>query len=613
MDKISSAVISLAEKHFEDFKVRNGQVIPRYCPFCHGGDNRDTNTFAVGLYNGAFQCLRGNCNKKGSFSQLLNYFGENSANYEEVRVLNLGTDKKKTYTKPDVNSLYPATDDIVTYFALRKISEETMKAFHISSDSNGNIVFPFFKDNELVYIKYRKPKKHTKADGPKEWAMTNTEPILFGMDGVSFNKPLVITEGEIDAMSCYEAGIHNVVSVPCGCKYTDWINTCWDWLENFQQIILMGDSDEPGVEMMTNLVKRLGEDRCQMAPQYPQLIVDGVDAGRVCKDPNEVLYSYGPETLKEIVDNCQPAAVEGVLNLSSIPFTDPASLPRIYTRIPELDRAIGGFGEGSLSVISGKRGEGKSTISGEFLLNAVQQGKNVAAYSGELSAYNFREWIVNQACERKYMTYKEDPRNGKKYAMVPKEIQERIMKWLDGHFFLFDNTFSDTSTIIDSIIKRFTMCARRYGCSLFLIDNLMMLTSGIEEEYKMQAKITAALKQFAVKFKASVILVAHPRKTPAGQVFNSEDIAGSAAVSNLADIVMAIEKPNIRITKNREFGETPTIYCDFDPSTRRIFQSSTGDRTVYGWDHAGISLPENPVTDLPEFAIQHGKVSENPF
>ena len=34
MDKISTAVINLAEKHFEDFKVRNGQVIPRYCPFC---------------------------------------------------------------------------------------------------------------------------------------------------------------------------------------------------------------------------------------------------------------------------------------------------------------------------------------------------------------------------------------------------------------------------------------------------------------------------------------------------------------------------------------------------------------------------------------------------
>lgn len=471
MDKISTAVINLAEKHFEDFKVRNGQVIPRYCPFCHGGENRDINTFAVGLYNGAYQCLRGNCNEKGSFSQLMKYFGENSASeYDDVKLLNYAPTAKKSFVKPDVNSILPLTDEIVTYFALRKISEDTLKAFKIGADTNGNIIFPFYRNAGLVYIKYRKPKKHTKADGPKEWAMANTEPILFGMDNVSFNKPLVITEGEIDALSAYEAGIHNVVSVPCGCNYMDWINTCWDWLENFQQIILLGDSDEPGLEMMNTLVKRLGEDRCMIAPQYPQLIVDGIDSGRVCKDANEILYAYGPDMLKHLVDNCEPAPVEGVLNIANIPYVDPASIPRIYTRIPDLDQAIGGFGEGSLTVISGKRGEGKSTISGELLLNGIQQGYAVAAYSGELSAYNFREWVLNQACERKYMTYKEDPRNGKKYAMVPYDIQERISKWLDNKFYLFDNSFTDSNTLIESVIKRFTMCARRYGCKMFLVD-----------------------------------------------------------------------------------------------------------------------------------------------
>lgn len=140
-----------------------------------------------------------------------------------------------------------------------------------------------------------------------------------------------------------------------------------------------------------------------------------------------------------------------------------------------------------------------------------------------------------------------------------------------------------------------------------------MLTSGIEEEYKMQAKITAALKQFAVRYKAAVILVAHPRKMPAGQAFGSEDIAGSAAISNLADIVMSIEKPNIRVTKNREFGETPLIHCDFDPSTRHIYQASVGDHFQYGWDHSGIVLPEVSVEDDPDFAIQHGKVIEDAF
>lgn len=612
MDKLASAVVKLAEKHIGEFKIRNGNLSAEYCPFCGGGENGDKYTFGIGLYNGLYQCFRGSCGAKGTFKQLCDHFGEYvDSNLYTEPVLTNNKSKKKEYDLPSPDMIRPMTDDIIAYFATRRISEETLNAFKIGSDSEGNIVFPFYRDNQLVYVKFRKPVKYRKGNGPKEWGVANTEAILFGMDHVDTSKTLIITEGEIDALSMYEAGQTNVVSVPCGCNNMEWVTLCWDWLEQFNQIILFGDSDEPGIQMMQTLVKRLGEDRCMIAPQYPDLIVDGENMGRACKDANEILYCYGPEGLSQIVNACEPAPVEGVLNLAAVPFVDPSSVPRIYTRIPMLDQAIGGFGEGGLSVISGKRGEGKSTISGEFLLNAIQQGHNVAAYSGELSAYKFLEWIMTQATERKYMEVREDPRNGKKYAMVPAQIQDRIRKWLDQKFFLFDNTSVDQGSLIDSVIRRFTMCARRYGCRLFLVDNLMMLTSGIEEEIKMQAKITAALKQFAVKFGAHVILVAHPRKTPAGQAFNSEDISGSAAISNLADIVMSIEKPNIRVTKNREFGDTPFIHCSFDPANRRIFQANVGDRTIYGWDHNGISLPEHPASELEEFQITSG--GDSPF
>ena len=359
MDKISTMVIDLANKHFEDFKIRNGQVVPTYCPFCGGGDSHDKNTFAVGLYNGAYQCLRGSCGVKGSFRQLKEHYGELYDDFEDARVLPIAPLKKKSFDLPDESDLKPLTDEITTYFALRGISEETLEAFKIAADENGNIVFPFYRDGVLTYVKYRKPKKFVKGNGPKEWQKSNTEPILFGMDNAAFNMPLVITEGEIDTLSLYEAGVHNVVSVPCGCNNMDWIEICYDWLEKFQQIILFGDADEPGLEMVHTLTKRLGEERCLIPSEYPRLIVDGQDLGRSCKDANEILFAYGPEALKQLVDDCQPAPVEGVLNVASILDVDPASLPRIKTNIYDLDRAIGGFGEGSLTVISGKRGEGK--------------------------------------------------------------------------------------------------------------------------------------------------------------------------------------------------------------------------------------------------------------
>ena len=612
MDKMSSAVVALAEKHIGEFTLRNGELKAEYCPFCHGGDNGDKYTFGIGLYNGAYSCFRGNCGVKGSFKQLCNHFGEiPDEDLAMPTLIATGAKQQKTYDRPDPEKLLPVTEEIITYFLTRRISEDTIKAFHIAADENGNIVFPFYRDGELIFEKYRKPKKFVKGNGPKEWGFKNGEQILFGMDNVSLNKTLIITEGQLDAMSLYEAGQTNVVSVPSGCNGMDWVTLCWDWLENFNQIILFGDSDEPGIQMMQTLTRRLGEDRCMMAPQYPELVVNGEHKNRPCKDANEILYCYGPEVLSKLVDSCEPAPVHGILNLSDVKLVDPSSVDRIYTRIPMLDQTIGGFTAGSLVVISGRRGEGKSTISGEFLLQAIQQGKNVAAYSGELPAHRFLQWIMAQATERKYLEVKTDSRNGKHYAMVPKDIEGRIRKWLDGHFFLFDNTTVEQGTLIDSLIKRFKICSRRYGCSLFLVDNLMMLSSGMEDEYKMQAKITAALKQFAVSNDATVILVAHPRKTPAGQAFNSEDISGSAAISNLADIVMSIEKPDIRVTKNREFGDTCFINCSFDPASRRIFQTSTGDRTMFGWDHKGIAEPENPACELEEFAITTS--DGNPF
>lgn len=603
MEQITSAVIALAEKYIEDFRIRNGELVAKLCPFCHGGNNGDQNTFAIGLHNGAFSCLRGGCNKQGSFRQLCEFFGERP-DPGIVIPKPIGASKKQ-YDKPDPEQLKPLSEEAITYFAIRKISEETLKECRVASTEDSLVAFPFYREGVLTYIKYRKPCKW-RGEGPKEWGMRNQEAILFGMDNVAFNKPLIITEGMIDALSLYEAGCHNVVSVPGGCNNLSWIESCWDWLENFSQFILFGDNDEPGQTMVAALMKRLGEDRCMVPQEYPQLIIDGKDAGRQCKDANEILYVYGPELLAEMINKCEPAPIKGILNLASVPFVDPTTIPRIYTKIPALDNAIGGLGEGTVTVFTGKRGEGKSTLNGQLLLNAVQQGHKVCAYSGELSAYKFLEWIMLQATESRYISCRTDPRSGKIFPFVEPDIQNRIKAWIDGNFFLFDNAYVDDANQQDAILKVFTICARRYGCKMFQVDNLMIALTSADEENKAQARFAAALKAFAVKYKVAVILVAHPRKTKQGEAITNDDVSGSSAITNLADTVISVEKPNLRVTKNREFGTLEYIECNYDPTNRRIYQTSTGDRTVYGWNHEGIQIPEDQARAHPGFELQTG-------
>ena len=606
MDSISNAVLALADKHFGDFRIRNGQVEAEYCPFCHGGQSGDKRTFAVGLYNGAYVCLRGSCGKKGSFRDLCEFFGEKPL--ENVSFQPFTGTKTKEYSKPDIK-LNPPTEDIVTYFAKRRIGIQTLTDWNISASEDGNIVFPFYRDGELVYVKYRNPLRKSGDKTPKEWGERNTEPILFGMDKVSFNKPLVITEGEIDALSIYEAGYSNVVSVPCGCNNMEWITLCWDWIEKFNQIILFGDNDDPGIAMVNTLSKRLGEDRCMIPSRYPELIVGEKNYNRLCKDANEILYAYGPEFLCKLIEACEPVPIKGILNVADIPFIDPSTVPRIFTKIPDLDNAIGGFGEGQLVVVTGKRGDGKSTINGSFLLNAIEQGYKVCAYSGELSPQNFLQWILLQATEDKYIGVSSDKRTGKRYPVVSTEIQQRIRSWLRDRFFLYDNGDSINTSKAktqEAILDMFKICARRYGCKLYLVDNMMSALTTTDEENKEQARFAAALKSFAVEFKATVLLVSHPRKTKPGEALRNDDVSGSSVIVNLADTVISIEKPNIRIMKNREFGELDYIECSYDPASRRIFQTNTGDRLHYGWDHTGIIEPQDKAMNYSQFAIKEG-------
>ena len=305
----------------------------------------------------------------------------------------------------------------------------------------------------------------------------------------------------------------------------EWVTLCWDWLENFQQIILFGDSDEPGMEMSSTLMKRLGEDRCMIPKEYPECVYNGHNYNRICKDANEILCCYGPDNLKTLVEACEPAPIKGVLQVSQIPYVDPRSVPRIMTGIHTLDNMIGGFGECGITVISGMRGEGKSTISSRFLLEAIEQNYKCCAYSAELPKNQFLD-----ATESKYVTYVTDPRNGKRIPQVPLEIQKRIRNWLGDRLWLFDNgaIFDDDQQT--AVLKVFEMCARRYGCKLFLVDNLMMLLTTGEEENAAQGRFMAKLKAFANKYKVHVLCVCHPRKKPANATFSNDDVAGNSVI-----------------------------------------------------------------------------------
>ena len=68
---------------------------------------------------------------------------------------------------------------------------------------------------------------------------------------------------------------------------------------------------------------------------------------------------------------------------------------------------------------------------------------------------------------------KYDPIRDVKIPSVPYAVQERLLEYYRDHFYLFDNQEIFEANQSESILKVFQMAARRYGCKLFLADNLM--------------------------------------------------------------------------------------------------------------------------------------------
>lgn len=593
-------MLAFADKHLSPYTVRSKQsgeseIIPRFCPFCKGGDNGDERSFALSIDHGVYVCKRGSCGQRGTFASLASEFRfETSAPVKGAR-----KPKKPQFNLPQVNIL-PATEEIYAYFQSRKISRETVDAFRIGADDKGNIVFPFYVGGENVFVKFRKPRKQKPEDkGPKEWREPNTKAVLFGMDDCSFAKPLIICEGQIDAMALYEAGVRNVVSVPSGCEDMSWIENCWDWLEKFKTIILFGDSDEPGRKMVAQVAKRLDESRCMIVEDYPEK-----PSGGICKDANEVLYFCGEFALIAMVENAREIPVKGLINLGSVIPVPLDSIPNIRTQIPKLDWALRGLREGSVTIWTGKAGHGKSTLSGLFALQAVEQGKTVCVYSGELSKEEFQEWINLQCAGSEYIGLKAD-KDGNPIPCVPYPVQQRIIQYYDKKIYLFDNEeiFED-ETEDKAILRLFKVSARKNGSKLFIVDNLMMALAESDEEFRDQKKFINSLKKFARKYGVHVMVVAHPRKTKAGDHLGGEDVGGNSAVNNLADATMVMERPNIRIVKNRVTGFLGVIECVYCPDSRRIFQSDAGDCNHFSWNREGVKPPPQRADSLPEFQPQ---------
>jgi twinkle protein len=410
------------------------------------------------------------------------------------------------------------------------------------------IGIPFFDGGVRVATKYRTltgEKKFTQDAGGRQ--------IFWNLDCLRDSslatEPLIITEGELDAMAALQAGFPRTVSVPCGAPSTTvegkapkyaFLDEAEPLLRECREIILAVDGDGPGANLLHDLSLRLGRHRCKWV-QYPQS----------CKDLNDALRAYGARGVQETIRRAQWCKVDGVYRLSELP---PIDVPKAY------DIGIVNLAQhyrmrrGDFAVVTGLPGHGKSSFVNEACCRMAQlHGWNTVFASFEQSPQ-----VDHRRSLRSYY-------GGKLEKFMDQGEIERADAWIDRRFaFIVPDEDDDIS--LTWVLERCAAAIIRYEAQIVVIDPWNEMDHVRPPDMTLTEYIGFAIKQFrklAKKYRVHLIVVAHPAKMQRGKdgtypVPGMWDISDSAHWANKADVGIVIHRPDfnkgdttIKVVKSR--------------------------------------------------------------
>ena len=519
----------------ENFDDKN---LKACCPY----HNEDTASFIYNKKNKTFHCF--GCNKTVDIIDVLmekgNTFLEAAKYLFEKAGIEYSFGEKDVRTRH--NYRYPheepmnEKEHVVDYWGKRGISKNVIDYLDIREDSHGNGVFNFYDTNDvLTMVKYRPARTVEKHSGqPKTWCQkdADTSALLFNMNRVNTSKPLLITEGETDCASAIEAGYINTVSVPLGAGNLHWIEENWDWLNNFESIIIWSDNDEAGIKMRKECIYRLGTWRTKYisTPEF----FEKENGKRVpLKDINDCLQVGGKEFVMNLISEAKDVPVKSVVDYSEIEELDISQMDGVKTGIKPLDDELLKIFYGTLTVLSGRPGSGKTSIIDQTIARTIDDSSPVFLFSKEMPERMSANWFNTIIAGRRNMVERTS-RDNRKYYIVPQVIQKKMQAHYNKKLFIYRD---DEPNDVDSVLKSAEECVRKFGCKLIVLDNLMMIDLNCSESDKntAQTNLINALIKFAAKFNVAVVLIAHPRKT---QDTNSDiemyDISGTSNIINLA-------------------------------------------------------------------------------
>jgi twinkle protein len=445
-------------------------------------------------------------------------------------------------------------------FKERGITKTVAEYFDVKASygENGEIDAHYYPYDDGAAYKVRKL--------PKEFTWINKSTNLFGQSKFSpAGKRLIITEGEIDALSIAQASldkykkIYPVVAMSSA-NMTKSLLENRDWIRTFHEVVLCLDNDEAGKKATEEAIRIIGIDKAKIA-KLP------------CKDPNEVLLKFDGMRLLQCVFEAAPYIPAGIIGKeelwqalqnynSSVSVPYPECLEGVNTKLK-------GMRAGEITLFISGTGSGKSTVLREIMLHILENTEDkIGVVSLEESPAETARKLAGMVLNR----------NPAKEEIPLNELQEGFDKVFGSdRVVLLDHQGSiNDNSIVDQLEY---MCLT--GCKYLFIDHITILVSeGVENltGNEAQDKVMNDLLRLVKRHPVWIGLVSHLRKAPnnkgsfeEGRLPSIDDIRGSGSIKQISFDIISFARNltadndkerntiKMRILKSRYTGLTGSV------------------------------------------------------
>ena len=451
----------------------------------------------------------------------------------------------------------------------RRLTEETCRrySYHVATSDNQTVqVADYKRGGEVVAQKVRTAGKDFRMLGEASKAG------FFGQHLFTRNdRMLVITEGEIDAMSVSQVLNHKqpVVSLNGGASSA--VKTFRkeaEFLEQFARVVLMFDQDAAGQEAVAQVAPLLRPGQCYIA---------------TCpaKDASDAIVEGKHAELVKAVWDAEEYRPDGIVDTSQL--WDEIIKEEIYEQHPYpwqgLNELTHGLRKGELVTITSGSGMGKSSVVRELIYDLLSHGYKLGGMFFEESVKRTLKGLmgIHLNLPLHLHGYEADPADMRRaFDAITKE--KRLL--LYDHF---------GSSNIDALMSKIVYLCQQ-DCDFIIIDHVSMIVSGIGDgdERRLIDNLMTSLRTIVSRFGVGMIVVSH-LKRPEG-ISHEEggrttlgQLRGSAAIAQLSDMCISLERNQqaddpalrnrtlLRCLKNRYSGQTgPACHLEYDTATGRL-------------------------------------------